>query len=293
MAINRFISYVSKEKRYSKHTILAYKKDLQLFSEYINKEYEITNLLEVKPEYVRSWVVDMIDNNIAPTSVNRKISSLKSFYNYFLRLKLISSNPAKSIVSVKTPKKLPVFFREEEINNYLGDYDIEDIDFESLRDLLVIELLYTTGIRSNELITLKEDSIDYSSSSIKVLGKRNKQRIIPLSDNMLDLINIYNKEKNKRFKEFSPYLIVTNKGAKAYPKLIYRIVNNTLDSLQSPVKSPHVLRHTFATHMLNNGADLNSIKEIMGHANLTATQIYTHNSIEKLKKVFKEAHPRA
>ena len=292
MTIAAFISYIAKEKRYSKHTITAYKKDLQLFSTFLIDEFEIETIESANQEMIRSWVVSMIDEGLSGKSVNRKISTLKSYYNYLIRTSTITENPARHIVSVSTPQTLPVYFKEDQLNTYL-DSEVDVGDFARLRNFLVIELLYLTGIRRSELINLTISSIDFSNSSIKVLGKRNKQRIIPLSKKQIDSIIIYIEKKEKRFGNDNDHLIVTNKGMKAYPKLIYCIINKELSSLTGAVKSPHILRHSFATHMLNNGAELNTIKEILGHANLTATQIYTHNTIEKLKKVYSEAHPRA
>jgi len=292
MTIDSFIKYIANEKRYSPNTLVAYKKDLDLFEEYLNKEFEIDNPIHANQEMIRSWMVSMIDSGILATSVNRKISTLNSYYNYLLKLKVLSSNPAKQIISVKTPKPLPVYLDEEKLNIYLNS-DVDDNNFGELRNRLVIDLLYSTGMRRSELISIKIEDIDISNSSIKVLGKRNKHRIIPLSNKHVVSIVNYIGIMKKQFGHSCDYLVVTDKGTKAYPKLIYRIVNNGLAGITSSVVSPHVLRHSFATHMLNNGADLNIIKEILGHANLTATQIYTHNSIEQLKKVYKEAHPRA
>lgn len=291
MPIDPFISYISKEKRYSHHTIIAYKKDLELFTYYIYKVYELNDIDKVSQEMIRSWVVSMIDDGISGSSVNRKISTLKSYYNYLIRTTGLEDNPTRQIVSIKTPSKLPNYFKEEQLNELLDD-DKPGADFCSLRDGIVIELLYSTGMRRSELINLREDFIDFSSNTVKVHGKRNKQRIIPLSEKLVSNIRNYIIEKEKQFGA-GDYLIVTDKGAKSYPNLIYRIINKELSVLSGSVKSPHILRHSFATHMLNNGADLNSIKEVLGHANLTATQIYTHNTIEKLKKVYSEAHPRA
>ena len=292
MPIDLFISYISKEKRYSPHTVTAYKKDLQLFYTYIYKVYNIQNIDEVNQEIIRSWVVSMIDDGITGSSVNRKISTLKSYFNYLIRITKRTDNPARKIVSVKTPAKLPVYFKEDQLNSLFDNVDNQN-DFVSLRDMIVIELLYSTGIRRSELINLTDNSIDMSGNTLKVLGKRNKERIIPLSDKLITNIKQYIIEKEKLWGSKCVSLIVTDKGAKAYPNLIYRIINRKMSAFTGSIKSPHILRHSFATHMLNNGADLNSIKEILGHANLTATQIYTHNTIEKLKKVYSEAHPRA
>ena len=292
MAIDNFINYITNEKRYSQHTLVAYENDLGSFKKYLIDTYEINNPEKANQEMIRSWMVQMIDDGLSGTSVNRKISTLNSYYNYLLSTQVISNNPAKNIASVKTPAPLPVYFDKEQLNTYL-DSALDNANFGKIRNQLVIELLYSTGMRRSELLALKIKDIDMSNSTIKVLGKRNKQRIIPLSKKQINSITNYIKVMRKQFGNLNDYLIVTDKGLRAYSKLIYRIVNKELADIAGSVKSPHVLRHSFATHMLNNGADLNIIKEILGHANLTATQIYTHNSIEKLKKVYTEAHPRA
>lgn len=292
MTIDSFIEYIAIEKRYSPNTLVAYRKDLELFTTYLVSEFEFDNPEKANQEMIRSWVVYMMDEGLASKSVNRKISTLNSYYNYLIKKSILSDNPARHISSVKSSQRLPVYFDQEQLNTFL-DSNNKATDFSSLRNMLVIELLYSTGMRRSELITLKVNSIDFSNSTIKVLGKRNKQRIIPLSKKQIDSINNYIDHKEKQFGNLVDYLIVTVKGAKAYPRLIYRIINKELSSLTGQAKSPHVLRHSFATHMLNNGADLVAIKEILGHANLTATQIYTHNTIEKLKKVYRQTHPRA
>jgi integrase/recombinase XerC len=292
MTVANFIEYIANEKRYSSHTLKAYKKDLELFSAFLLNEFETDDPIKASQEMIRSWVVQMIDDGVLGNSVNRKMSTLNSYYNYLIRISVLNENPARHVSSVKTPQRLPVYFDKEQLNDLIDSYS-EVHDFTKLRNMLVIELLYSTGMRRSELISLTERSIDFSNSTIKVLGKRNKERIIPLSGKQIDSINRYIAEKEKRFGKLNDYLIVTDKGEKVYPKLIYRIVNNELSVLTGAVKSPHILRHSFATHMLNNGADLNTIKELLGHANLTATQIYTHNTIEQLKKVYSKAHPRA
>lgn len=292
MTVVNFIGYIANEKRYSSHTLKAYKKDLELFTAFLNDEFEIDDPAKASQEMIRSWVVQMIDDGLSGKSVNRKISTLNSYYNYLIRISALNENPARHVVSVKTPQRLPVYFDKEQLNELI-DSNSEPHDFAKWRNMLVVELLYSTGMRRSELITLTISSIDFSNSTIKVLGKRNKERIIPLSSKQIESIISYIDEKEKQFGRLNDYLIVTDKGEKAYPKLIYRIVNNELSVLTGSVKSPHILRHSFATHMLNNGADLNTIKELLGHANLTATQIYTHNTIEQLKKVYSKAHPRA
>ena len=292
MTIDSFIEYITIEKRYSPNTLKAYNKDLKLFSTYLTKEFELDKPENANKEMIRSWVVYMMDKGLSGSSVNRKISTLSSYFNYLVKKSIITENPAHSISYVKSSHQLPVYFDQEQLNSLL-DKSIDDDDFPTIRNMFVIELLYSTGMRRSELLNLTINSIDFSNNSIKVVGKRNKQRIIPLSKKTINSIIKYIDHKEKNFGNLNDYLIVTDKGYKAYPKLIYKIVNNELSSLTGQTKSPHVLRHSFATHMLNNGADLNHIKEILGHANLTATQIYTHNSIEKLKKVYREAHPRA
>ena len=292
MTIDSFIEYITTEKRYSPNTLKAYKRDLELFTMYLNKEFELDKPENASQEMIRSWVVYMMDEGMSGKSVNRKISTLSSYYNYLVRMSVLDSNPARHIAYVKTSHRLPNYFNEEQLGAFLDNNSGVE-DFNKVRNILVIELLYSTGMRRSELISLTISSIDFSENTIKVLGKRNKQRIIPLSQKMIDSISKYIDYKEKYFGTNNDFLIVTDKGEQAYPKLIYRIINKELSSLKGGVVSPHVLRHSFATHMLNNGADLNHIKEILGHANLTATQIYTHNTIEKLKKVYSEAHPRA
>ncbi len=292
MLTDDFINYIANEKRYSTNTLVAYKNDLLLFSEFLVSEFEISKPEDATQEMIRSWMVNMINNGMSGTTINRKISSLSSYYTYLVRMQVVSKNPTKQIASVKTPSRLPLYFDKDQLVDYLNT-DTDTNSFVKLRDKIVIEILYSTGIRSSELLTLKISDIDIGNNSIKVLGKRNKQRIIPLSNKQVSSITNYIQEMEKQFGYINDYLIVTNKGVRAYPKLIYRIVNKELSALAGEVKSPHVLRHSFATHMLNNGADLNIIKEILGHANLTATQIYTHNSIKQLIKVYMQAHPRA
>jgi len=292
MTISNFLNYIANQKRYSPNTLKAYKTDLNLFQEYLNNEFEINKPELANQEMIRSWMVWMIDSGVLASSVNRKISTLSSYYNYLIRMKIVAANPAKHITSIKVPSRLPAYFNEEQLNLYLNS-EVDPNDFVKLRDRLVIELLYSTGMRRSELIAIEINDVDVSNSSIKVHGKRNKERIIPLSHKHIDSIISYVNIVRAKFEHHIKYLIVTDKGMKAYPKLIYRIVSNNLAGVSSSIKSPHVLRHSFATHMLNNGADLNIIKEILGHSNLTATQIYTHNSIEQLKKVYTQAHPRA
>lgn len=287
-----FCDFITHQKRYSHHTVNAYKKDLEQFQLYIDTEYETTLFNEVKSSFIRSWIVSLIESENSARTINRKISSLKSFYKYLLKNKLVETNPLLKIVTPKTSKRLPVFVGEQEINELLENIKFEN-NFEGVRDKLILELFYATGSRLSELIELKISSVDFSNNAIKVLGKRNKERIIPIGKNITNLIKNYLIEREKLVSE-ETFLFLTKIGKKLYPKLVYGIVNSYLSKVTTiNKKSPHVLRHTFATHMLNNGADLNSIKELLGHANLSATQVYTHNTIEKLKNIHKQAHPKA
>jgi integrase/recombinase XerC len=292
MTISSFLQYISFEKRYSKHTLTAYSNDLHSFAVFLEDAFEHHELTSVSPQMVRSWVVKLMDDGLSARSVNRKISSLNSFYRHLIIKGVVKKNPAKNISTLKSAKRIPVFVGQEQINTYLNK-EIDENDFPSVRDKLVIDLLYSTGMRRAELITLTEASVDYANKTLKILGKRNKERLIPLSQQTMVQLQKYLDLKKKTFKDTGQFIIVTNTGKKAYPKFIYRIVNNELEGITSTRKSPHVLRHSFATHLLNNGADLNSIKELMGHASLSATQIYTHSTIEQLKSIYTQAHPRA
>lgn len=292
MAITDFIRYISFEKRYSQHTLKAYLNDLNAFAGFLSSEYELKKPERASQEMIRTWIMQMMDEGYSPRSLNRKISTLKSFYRFLLREGSIKKNPTANVYLLKTAKPLPAYFEKEQINNYLNEPE-EKYDFPAFRNKLVIDLLYSAGLRESELINLKEASVNFASGSLKVLGKRNKERIIPLATMMTERIKRYIELKEKTFRNLSPYLIVTNKGEQSYSKLIFRIVDKELKTLSASKKSPHVLRHTFATHMLNNGAGLNSIKELLGHASLSATQVYTHNSIEQLKSIYNKAHPRA
>ncbi|RLD43943.1 MAG: integrase [Bacteroidetes bacterium] len=292
MTISNFLQYISLEKRYSKHTLTAYNNDLQTFAYFLSDEFEQDDLISVSPEMVRSWVVKLMDDGLSTRSVNRKISTLNSFYRHLIIKGVIENNPAKNISTLKNAERIAVFMQQEQINTYLNR-EIDENNFSSVRNKLVVDLLYSTGMRRAELISLKTDFVDFANKVLKVRGKRNKDRLIPLSQKMIEQIQAYLNLKKETFQDAAQFLIVTNTGKKAYPKFIYLIVNNELSGITSTRKSPHVLRHSFATHLLNNGAGLNSIKELMGHANLSATQIYTHTTIEQLKSIYTQAHPRA
>jgi len=289
---DQFCDYLTHQKRYSSHTIIAYKNDLSQFYSFLDSSYNISEITEVTSPIIRSWIVSLLEDNNSPNSINRKISTLKTFFKYLQKNKLIVENPLLKIISPKTKNRLPVFVKETEIENLFDQIIYEDT-YEGRRDQLILELFYSTGIRLSELIELKINSFDFNKSTLKVLGKRNKERIIPFSNNLNTKIQHYLNYRNK-IEPINDYFFLTNNNKKLYPKFVYRLVNTYL-SLVTKIskKSPHILRHTFATHMLNKGADLNAIKEILGHANLSATQVYTHNTIEKLKNIHQQAHPKA
>lgn len=285
--------YLLKEKNYSLHTVTAYYNDLSDFEEFLKKEFDQDNLEEVNYSQIRSWIVSLVDIGISNTSVNRKISSLKSFYKFLLKIRQIESSPLLKHKALKTPKKLQIPFSEKELDNVLNQIKYPD-GFEGIRDKLIIDLFYTTGIRRTELIHLKNSNINLSSGTLKVLGKRNKERILPVLPIIQSQFNLYLLERNKleQVKD-SDFFFLTLKGVKLNDSLVYRLINMYFSNVSEKVKrSPHILRHTFATHMLNNGADLNSVKELLGHSSLASTQIYTHSSLAELKKVYGDAHPR-
>ena len=292
LMVKAFLKYLSSEKRYSRHTIQAYEKDLVQFSSFLSKEYEIQDLEESKHIHLRDWVVSLMEQDLSPRSVNRKIATLKSYYKFLLARDFIESNPATKLKPLKTSKDLPTFLKEDEISKMLDNLEFSD-DFSGTRDQLLLELFYSTGMRLSELTELKDRDISSYEKTLKVLGKRNKERIIPISNSLLLLIDRYNKRKEEMGMS-SEYLILTDSGEKTYPMFIQRKVKSYLQMVTTlSKKSPHVLRHTFATHLLNKGADLNAVKDLLGHTSLAATQVYTHNSIEKLKEAFDQAHPKA
>jgi len=289
MLQNKFIIYLSSEKRFSEHTVKSYTTDLKQFTSFLSSEFQIIDEInEISFQIIRTWIASLLEKGINPRSVNRKISTLKTYFKFLIREGELIENPMMKVVAPKSKKRLPVFIEEDQIASLLNEVQFEE-GFVGQRNKLIIELFYVTGIRLSELISIKISDVDFNNQSIKVLGKRNKERIIPLSSNVLNNLNIFI-ENNKQNK----YLFTNLKGGKLYNKLVYRLVNKYIGEISSVnKKSPHILRHTFATHMLNNGADINAIKELLGHSNLSATQVYTHNTIEKLKTVYKQAHPRA
>jgi integrase/recombinase XerC len=295
MTRDRFLDYIAHEKRYSPNTAIAYQSDLEQFHSYIRQAYEITTGEEATHQVIRSWIVHLLESGISPRSVNRKITTLKSYYRFMVKEGIITENPMSRILSPRTSSRLPVFVEEGNMHTLLDEVDFGE-GFEALRDRMIIEMLYNTGMRLSELIQLKDIDVDTRGSLLKVTGKRNKQRIIPFTASMGKRIEEYRQERSRQFNgtDLPPEFFITIKGKKLYPRLVYRVVKSYLARVTTITKrSPHVIRHTFATHMLNHGADLNAIKDILGHANLSATQVYTHNTIEKLKTAYKLAHPRA
>ncbi len=292
--VDSFLKYISYEKRYSQHTVTSYHRDLNQFSEFLNHKFNTGNLQESTQLMVRSWVLSLMDDGISPKSVNRKIASLRSYFKFLLRREVIEKDPTARVKLLKTQKQLPSFADETEIVDLLDRSEFPD-DFEGWRRKLIMELLYGTGIRLSELIGLKEPNVNLNEGTIKVLGKRNKERIIPISVSLQEVIKSYQTCKKSELGIVqNDCLIVNNTGEEAYPMMIYREVKRFLNDLSSVDKrSPHVLRHTFATHLLNKGADLNAVKDLLGHTSLAATQVYTHNSLEKLKSTFDQAHPKA
>ena len=293
MEFSSFLDYLQLEKKYSQKTIIAYKNDLMSFQDFNHNKFEQKNIKGVNYSQIRSWIVSLVADKISNTSINRKISSLNSYYKFLLKTGDIKINPLNEHKALKTKSTIQLPFSETEISNVLNPLNF-DKSFEGYRDYLIIELLYTTGIRRQELIDLKIQNIDYSNKRIKVLGKRNKERYIPLISSTIESIDKYLKYRDelKNIKS-NDKLLLTAKGKKIYDNLVYRITKKYFTGFSSKYKkSPHILRHSFATHLLNNGADLNSVKDLLGHTSLAATQVYTNRSIEEIKKVFKKTHPR-
>jgi len=291
---DQFFKYLEFQKKYSIHTIKSYATDINQFYNYCTENELLINNENIVYDFkiIRKWIADLSSNNISTRSINRKLSSLKTFYNYLIREGHIKSNPVTKLIRPKTKKNLPEFISDQNMNQLIDSYIFND-SFEGIRDRMIIEILYCTGIRRAELLGMDINDIDLVGCTIKVTGKRNKQRIIPFPKLLSATLFDYLEKREEVNPDISDF-IITNSGKKAYPKLIYRVVNKYTSYFSSvKKKSPHILRHTFATHLLNNGADINAVKELLGHANLSATQVYTHNTFEKLKKVYKQAHPRA
>lgn len=294
MSRERFIQYIKFEKRYSPLTVVSYENDLDQFESYLNKEYSISDITDADFLQIRSWLASLMEEGNTARSVNRKISALKTYFKFLVKEGITKENPMLKIIAPKISKRLPVYVEKEKMDLLFDKVDFGE-GFIAARNKLIIEIFYMTGMRLSELVNLSEADVDIEKNQIKVLGKRNKERLIPFSISLNKNISEYRKLKNELSISYDPkYFFITEKGKKIYQKLVYRLINYYLSVVTTlDKKSPHILRHTFATHMLNNGADLNAIKELLGHANLSATQIYTHNTIEKLKKVYKQSHPKA
>ncbi len=291
--IDEFIIYLATQKRFSEHTTISYRNDLNATASFILERYEVEELDKISFFHIRSYIVDLMKKGMSAKSVNRKISSLRSFYKYLIKKSHTDINPMLKVVAPKIPKRLPDYVSKIDIAALFDSISLGET-YSEARDYIVMIILYNTGIRKSELIGLRDDSIDFAQKRISVIGKGNKQRIIPVTEDLLSKVKEYIEIRNQNFAEKKPSLLRTDKGRSMYPKLVYNIVNKILVKMATNTKkSPHILRHTFATHLANNGAELNTIKELLGHSSLAATQIYTHNSIQKLKDVYSRSHPKA
>jgi integrase/recombinase XerC len=292
MPLQNFIDYLLLEKKYSPNTIVAYQKDLEAFRSYLLSDYSDAQISQANYSQIRSWIVQLVDSNISNRTINRKLSSLNSYYKFLLKTESLKINPLAKHKALKVSKKIQIPFSEVEISNVLKS--IPTNTFEGLRDKLIVELFYSTGMRRIELVQLQLEAVDLSQGHIKVVGKRNQERIIPLLPSVILTFQAYLSARLNLETIRDPHvLFLTKKGAKVYEMLVYRIITGYFDTISTKVKkSPHILRHSFATHLLSNGADLNAVKELLGHSSLAATQVYTHNSVAELKKVYEKSHPR-
>ncbi len=293
-SVQSFLDYLTFQKRYSQHTVVSYKNDLSNFFVFINGQFGELSLREISPSFVRSWLAYLKGEGMESKSINRKISALKSFFKFHLKAGELEISPMTAIISPKNKKRLPQYVDEKGINILFQHIEFPDT-WQGKTERLILELFYHTGIRQAELVGLKESQIDRSNCQIKVLGKGNKERVIPVNNELMNLIKEYTSGKRTNFEVFDDqYVLVNKKGEKLYPKYVYNIVRQYLSKVTTIEKrSPHVMRHTFATHLMNNGADINAVKELLGHSSLAATQIYTHNTIDKLKDIYKKTHPKA
>lgn len=293
MLIEKFVDYLLLEKKYSKHTVAAYHKDLASFSEFYLKEFGDDDISKSNYPQIRSWIVSLVDRQVSNRTINRKVSSLKAYYRFLLKLEEIEKNPLSKHQALKVAKKLQIPFSDNEVDEVLNELGGND-DFRSVRDRLIVELFYGTGIRRIELVNLKVGDVDLMSKQIKVVGKRNKERYIPLIPSILNTVDKYLLLREEVVSDpEDKVLLITQKGVKIYETLVYRIINSYFSKVSSKIKrSPHILRHSFATHLLSEGADLNAVKELLGHSSLAATQVYTNQSIAQLAKIHKNSHPR-
>lgn len=292
MSIQSFVDYLSLEKNYAAHTVAAYRKDVEDFQSFLLSNFSDDNLTEVNYAQIRSWIIELVDSGLSNRSINRKTSSLNTYYKFLIKIGDVADSPLAKHKALKVQKKVHIPFSEQEIEAVLNSAATHD--FEAMRNKLIVELLYSTGLRRSELINLKLKDIDFEQQQIKVLGKRNKERYIPLLTTVQQTLKSYLEMRKALPQIKAPdFLFLTQKGAQIYAALVYRIINTYFSEFSSKVKkSPHILRHSFATHLLNHGADLNAVKELLGHSSLAATQVYTHNNISELKKVYAKAHPR-
>lgn len=292
--IQEFLNYLAFQKRYSQHTTLSYQHDLNAFFDFVVIQYGNVKLTEITFSIVRTWLASLKEDKNAARTINRKISTLKSFFKYHLKMKRVQLSPMDNVNSLKISKRLPSFIEQKDINTLFQHVEFPD-NWEGKTDRLLLQIFYNTGMRLSELINLKELQVDKSNSIIKVLGKGNKERILPLSNKLINEIQQYISSKSIDIPQDTPaFLLINSKGRKLYPKYVYRVVKKYIGTVSTNNrKSPHVLRHSFATHLTNNGADINAVKELLGHASLASTQVYTHNSIEKLKDVYRLSHPKS
>jgi len=293
MSLSSFNDYLLLEKKYSKHTVNAYAKDLKDFTKFNKEHFSQENIDKGNYSQIRSWIISLVDSGLENRTVNRKVSSLNSYYKFLLKTETVKVNPLSKHKALKVSKKVQIPFSKEEVSKVLDNFDF-DKTYEGVRDKLIIELFYSTGIRRIELVQLQLKDVDEANKTLKVLGKRNKERYLPLLESVLYTIKVYLAKRNTlETIADKETLFLTKKGYKIYETLVYRIINNYFSKASTKVKkSPHILRHSFATHLLNQGADLNAVKELLGHSSLAATQVYTHNSIAELKKVYAKSHPR-
>lgn len=292
--IRPFLDYLRYEKRFSQHTVVSYQTDLDQFFSYLEAQYQSPAVNDIATIYIRSWLASLKQDKLTAKSINRKISCLKSFFKYHLRLGNLQSTPMWAVITPKISKRLPEFVKEADMDNMFQHLEFPDT-WRGRTDRLLLLLFYQTGMRLSELIGLKENQVDVSKKALKILGKGNKERVVPVSGEIIGLLEAYRNQKRKELEQFDDkVLFVLESGKKLYPKYVYLMVKNYLSQFTTlNKKSPHILRHTFATHLTNNGADLNAVKELLGHNSLASTQVYTHNSIEKLKEAYKKAHPKA